>query len=137
MSIHKIDEDSNVINWFEIPVIDSARAKKFYETILDIKMHTQVLEESKEELTFFSAVPGVIQATSGRVSGILLKSERAKPSKEGALIYLNAYPHIQTVIDKIEDAGGHIVAPKTKMIAGYFSIFIDSEGNMLALHAEA
>ena len=137
MSIQKIDEHSNVITWFEIPVTDSARAKKFYETILDIKMNTQVIAETKEELTFFPAVPGVIQTTSGRVSGILLKSERAKPSKEEALIYLNAYPLIQTVIDKIENAGGHIVAPKTKMIAGYFSIFIDSEGNMVALHAEA
>jgi uncharacterized protein len=135
--MQKLNEQTNVINWFEIPVTDTARAKKFYETILDIKMQTQYLGETKEEATFFPSVPGVIQATSGRVTGVLVKNERSKPSKEGTLVYLNAYPVIQTVIDRIETAGGKIVLPKTKIVAGYISIFIDSEGNKVALHAEA
>jgi len=29
---------TNAINWFEIPVTDFARAKKFYETVLNIKI---------------------------------------------------------------------------------------------------
>jgi uncharacterized protein len=135
--MEKLNEKNNVITWFEIPVLDTKRAKKFYETILDINMNTQYIGETKEEMTFFPAVPGVIQATSGRVSGALVKNERSKPSKEGTLVYLNAYPSIQTVIDKIEAAGGKIVVPKFKMVAGYFSIFIDPEGNKVAIHSEA
>ena len=135
--MEKLNEKSNVITWFEIPVLDTKRAKKFYETILDIKMNTQYIGETKEEMTFFPSVLGVIQATSGRVSGALVKNERSKPSKEGILVYLNAYPTIQKVIDKIEAAGGKIVVPKFKMVAGYFSIFIDSEGNKVAIHSEA
>ena len=50
--LKKISEATNVINWFDIPVLDSERARKFYETILDIKMHTQYIEETDEELTF-------------------------------------------------------------------------------------
>lgn len=135
--MQKLNEQTNVITWFEIPVMDSKRAKKFYETILDIKMQTQYVEETKEEMTFFPSVPGVIQATSGRVSGALVKNDRSKPSKEGILVYLNAYPVIQTVIDKVEIAGGKVIVPKTKIIAGYISVFIDTEGNKVALHAEA
>ena len=134
--MQKLNEHNNVINWFEIPVTDTERAKKFYETILDIKMNTLYMEETKEEATFFPSVPGVIQATSGRVTGALVKNARSKPSSEGTLVYLNAYPVIQTVIDRIEAEGGKIILPKTKIIAGYISIFIDSEGNKVGLHAE-
>ena len=29
----------NMINWFEIPVTDFDRAKKFYETVMEIQLH--------------------------------------------------------------------------------------------------
>ena len=83
--MRKLDEKTNVINWFDLPVTDMARAKKFYETILDIKMRTQYMEETDEELSFFPSVPGVIQATSGRVSGALVRNSRLKPGSEGVL----------------------------------------------------
>ncbi len=134
--MRQIDEYSNILTWFEIPVTDTIRAKQFYETILDIEMKTQVIEETKEEMTFFPSVEGVTQATSGRVTGVLLKSEHAKPSREGMLIYINASPEIQTIIDKIKPAGGDVILPKTKMIAGYIAQFIDTEGNRVALHSE-
>ena len=95
------------------------------------------MEETKEEATFFPSVSGIIQATSGRVTGVLVKNDRSKPSTVGTMVYLNAYPSIQTVIDKIESAGGKIIVPKTKIIVGYISVFIDTEGNRVALHAEA
>jgi hypothetical protein len=60
-----------------------------------------------------------------------------KPGMDGALVYLNANPSIQTVIDKIEDAGGKTILPRTKIgeDIGYMAFFIDSEGNRMALHA--
>lgn len=133
--IKKLSAETNVITWFEIPVLDTARAKKFYETILDIEMRTQVFPETGEELTFFPAIPGVIQASSGRVSGALVKTARHKPSAEGTTVYLNAYPRVQTVIDKIEAAGGKVILPRTEIPAGYISVFIDTEGNKVAVHA--
>jgi predicted enzyme related to lactoylglutathione lyase len=56
---------------------------------------------------------------------------------DGITVYLNANPAIQAVIDRIEPAGGKILLPKTKINAGYFSVFIDTEGNRVGLHAEA
>lgn len=134
--LKKLGPGTNAITWFEIPVTDTERAKKFYETILDIKMETREIEETKETLTFFPFEPGVVRATSGFVSGVLTKNDHSKPSMNGTVIYLNAYPKIQPVIDRIEPAGGKILLPKTKIMAGYIARFIDSEGNQIGLHSE-
>jgi predicted enzyme related to lactoylglutathione lyase len=43
------------------------------------------------------------------------------------LVYLNASPLLQTVLDKIVQA-------RRKIPAGHIAIFLDTEGNTLALH---
>ena len=43
----------NAINWFEIPVKDFDRAKKFYEAILDAEM--QPMEMGGMKCAFFPA----------------------------------------------------------------------------------
>jgi predicted enzyme related to lactoylglutathione lyase len=35
--MEKLGTATNALNWFEIPVTDVARAKKFYETSFDIE----------------------------------------------------------------------------------------------------
>lgn len=132
--LKKIDEQTNVLTWFEIPVADIDRAQKFYETILDIKMVKRT--DGEDEAVFFPFDPNVIQATSGRVTGILSKSDRNKPSGSGTLIYINASPNIQTALDKVEKAGGKIISPKVQIPPGFIAIVIDSEGNKIGLHSE-
>jgi predicted enzyme related to lactoylglutathione lyase len=130
----KLGVDVNVVNWFEIPVLDTERAKKFYEALFDIEMQTQ--EMNGMEMTFFPMDPSM---SSGKVSGALVKGEHMVPSKAGVLIYFNANPSIQLIEDKIEAAGGKVVQPKM-LIAddiGYLTFFIDTEGNRLALHASS
>lgn len=100
-------------------------------------MHTQYTEETNEELTFFPSDPNVIQATSGRVTGVLTKAAKAKPTAEGTLIYLNASPAIQAVLNKVERAGGKILVPVMNIKAGLIAIILDTEGNRIGLHAEA
>ena len=61
-----------------------------------------------------------------------------KPSPtDGPLIYLNANPDVQNVLDKIEAAGGKIVVPKTEISPeyGHMAVFTDTEGNRIALHS--
>ncbi len=132
--LKKIDEQTNILTWFEIPVTDIGRAKKFYETILDIEMVKRA--DGNDEAVFFPFNPNVVQATSGRITGVLSKTERNSPSINGTLVYINASPSIQTVLDKVEQAGGKIIAPKTQILAGFIAIIIDSEGNKVGLHAE-
>ncbi|HET8573526.1 MAG TPA: VOC family protein [Edaphocola sp.] len=132
--LKKIDEQTNVVTFFEIPVNDLDRAQKFYETILDIKMVKRL--DGGNEAAFFPYNPNVIQATSGRVTGILSKSERNKPSANGTVIYINASPSIQLVLDKVEKAGGKIISPRIQIPAGFIAVIIDSEGNKIGLSAE-
>ncbi|MEO7049037.1 MAG: VOC family protein [Ferruginibacter sp.] len=132
--LKKIDETTNVITWFEIPVSDIERAKTFYETILDIEMMTR--KDGDDEGVFFPFNPNVVQATSGRVTGVLSKSARNTPSTNGTMVYLNASPGIQIVLDKVQYAGGKIIAPKIKIPAGFIAVIIDTEGNKVGLHAE-
>jgi predicted enzyme related to lactoylglutathione lyase len=132
--LKKIDAHTNVLTWFEIPVTDLQRARKFYENILDIEMVSRT--DGNEEAVFFPHDPNVIQATSGRVTGVLSKTNRNSPSANGTMIYINASPSLQIVLDRVEKAGGKIIAPKTEIPAGYIAAIIDSEGNKVGLHAE-
>ena len=130
--MEKMSPNTNALNWFEIPVTDSARARKFYETIFDIKMQTDNMMGM--EMTFF---PYEMQAANGKISGSLVKGPMHKPSMDGAIVYLNANPSIQTVIDKVEKAGGKLLMPRTMISEqiGYMAFFADTEGNRMALHA--
>lgn len=132
--LKKIDERTNVLTWFEIPVTDIDRAQKFYETILDIKMVKRA--DGNNEAVFFPFDPNVIQATSGRVTGVLSKSDRNKPSSNGTVVYINATPNIQDVLDRVEKAGGEVISSKIQIPPGFIALIIDSEGNKIGLHAE-
>lgn len=132
--LRKIDETTNVVTWFEIPVSDINRAKAFYETILDIVMVKR--KDGEDEAVFFPFNPNVVQATSGRVTGVLSKSGRNSPSSSGTMVYINASPSIQSVLDKVEEAGGKILASKTAIPAGFIAVIMDTEGNRVGLHAE-
>ncbi|MEO5978110.1 MAG: VOC family protein [Chryseolinea sp.] len=134
--MEKISSKTNALTWFEIPVVDMKRARKFYESILDIKMETMDMPGNEEETVFFPRQPDTIMAQSGVLSGSLVKSKRLKPSADGPLIYLNAYPSIDKVIGKVESSGGKIVSPKMEIPAGMIAVFLDTEGNRLALHGE-
>lgn len=116
------------INWFEIPANDFERAVKFYSTILDRELAVSHMNGS--DMAFFSNEPL-------EVSGVIIHGEGAEPSAKGVLIYLNGGDDLSIPLSKIEEAGGTIVVPKTEISddLGHFAIFIDSEGNRLALHS--
>ncbi len=120
----------NSLNWFEISVSDIKRATKFYETIFEIKMEQQEMMGMK--MAFFPYDQG-----SGKASGGLVESQMHKPSMDGAKIYLNGNPDLNTALGKIEAAGGKVTMPKTKISdeIGCMAFFVDTEGNTVALHS--
>ncbi|HXB11216.1 MAG TPA: VOC family protein [Bacteroidia bacterium] len=127
-----MEKTANALNWFEIPAKDITRAKKFYETIFATKME-DMPEMMGMKMTSFPAEMG-----NGKVSGAIAQSDMHKPSTDGAVVYLNANPNIQNVLDRIEKAGGKVVMPKTQISPeiGNMAFFIDSEGNKVGLHAQ-
>ncbi|RYD73192.1 MAG: VOC family protein [Sphingobacteriales bacterium] len=124
--------NANAINWFEIPVADISRAKSFYENIFGLAMG-DVSEMMGMKMANFPWENG-----SGKASGALVESEMHKPSADGAVVYLNANPNIQSVLDRVTDANGQVVMPKTQISQeiGFMAFFIDSEGNKIGLHAQ-
>lgn len=120
----------NAISWFEIPTTDLQRAQKFYETIFGITMTPLDLDNIKMRM-FPVDDPSA-------VGGALCYSEGFyKPSMtDGPLLYLNANPDIQPVLDKVEAAGGKVLVPKTEISPeyGFMAVIQDTEGNRIGFH---
>ena len=123
---------TNAISWFEIPAADINRAQTFYETIFGIQMVRMDFE--KMQMRLFP-----LEDPMKGVGGTLVKTDgfHVSSATDGPLIYLNGNPDVQTVVDKVEAAGGKIMMPKTKISDehGYMAVFLDTEGNRIAVHS--
>lgn len=126
-----MDSTTNALNWFEIPTHDLSRAQRFYETVFQITMEAMDLDELRMRM-----FPG--EGQNGKVGGALVKSAMHKPSREGALIYLNANPDLADPLSRVEQAGGKVIMPKTHISddIGYMAFFEDTEGNAVAMHSQ-
>jgi len=122
----------NAISWFEIPTTDLERATKFYETIFETSLIP--LDVQNLRMRMFP----IENPTTGIGGALVYNKEFYKPSStEGPLVYLNGNPDVQNILDRIEAAGGKILVPKTLISPeyGHMAVFIDSEGNRVALHS--
>jgi predicted enzyme related to lactoylglutathione lyase len=125
----KMSSANHAINWFEIPATDIARAKTFYECIFEITMQEMEMPDMKYAMFPFDP-------KNRKVAGAIAQSSFHTPSATGSIIYLNANPDLQNVLDRIEKAGGKVTMPKTSIgVNGFMAFFIDSEGNGMALHS--
>jgi predicted enzyme related to lactoylglutathione lyase len=120
---------THAINWFEIPVADMQRAAKFYGAIFDTSLDVGPAGEGYE-MAMFPAQEGV--------GGALMWGESYAPSRDGALVYLNGNPDLSAALGRVEAAGGKILVPKTNIGQhGFYAVFLDTEGNRVALHSNA
>jgi hypothetical protein len=117
----------SALSWFEIPASDIARARRFYETIFAFEM--KALDLGALQMALFP--------TGG---GALCQAAAYKPSGEaGPLVYLHAAPDLAIVLGRVEKAGGKVVVQKRQISPqfGYMAVFMDTEGNRVALHSTA
>jgi len=119
----------NALNWFEIPATDISRAIKFYSTIFGYE-NMQSMDFGGFKMAFFPM-------EGEGVGGALCQCDGYKPSQEGALIYLNGGLDLANSLSKVEASGGKIILQKRQISEeyGYMALFIDSEGNRVALHS--
>lgn len=121
----------HAIDWFEIPTADLERACAFYEKIFEFKLQPMTLA-NRLRMAMFPVNP------AESVGGALCHHpEFYTPSQTGTLVYLNADPDLAAVLGRVEKAGGKIVVPKTQISPeyGFMAVFLDSEGNRVALHS--
>ncbi|SEQ51546.1 hypothetical protein SAMN05421824_1860 [Hyunsoonleella jejuensis] len=120
----------NMVGWFEIPVADMERAKAFYESVFQVKIDVQ---------NFGGILMGWFPFAEGKegAAGTLIKQESYIPSQEGTLVYFMC-DDVKNELDRVEAAGGQIYQPKTQISLehGFMGVFIDTEGNRVALHSQ-
>jgi predicted enzyme related to lactoylglutathione lyase len=117
----------NPVVYFEIPVTDIFRAKKFYEAVFGFSFTDQVIDGNQMALFPFYE--------NGRgISGALAKGEINKPTRDGVVIYF-ATESIDKTLAKAVAGGGQVLYPKTSNgELGFVAEIEDSEGNRIALH---
>ena len=116
-----------LISWVEVPATDFDRAVNFYNEILGLDL--KKMDFGEEKMACFPNDEGAIS-----------QAPDFNPSRNGVLVSFNVGNDLDAIIDKIIAAGGEIVRPKTKIEAegrGYFSLFIDSEGNKVGLYGDS
>lgn len=117
----------NVLNWFELPVSDMERGKKFYSTIFDMTLDDYPVPDGHKMAMFPS---------EGGVGGALVQGEGCVPTHDGALIYLSGGDDLQVVQDRIGAAGGKVLQEKMSIGEnGFIAVFTDTEGNKVGLHS--
>ena len=124
-------ELSNALNWFEIPVSDFDRAKKFYETIFDYQMPENQMGPARMGFFLYDFQNGKVGVAIVHNPGFYT------PQADGTLVYLNCQPDLQIVLERVEKAGGKVLQNKTQISPqlGYWAVMTDSEGNRVALHS--
>lgn len=121
----------HAIDWFEIPTADFQRGIQFYEAIFEFKMNPLDIGNGLR-MAMFPVNP------AESVGGALTHHpDFYKPSQDGTFVYLNADPDLGAVLGRVERAGGKVQVPKTQISPeyGYMAVFVDSEGNRVALHS--
>ena len=117
--------ETNPIGWFEIPVTDMPRAKKFYQAV---ELTSGRVNEY--EMEFFPMHQNAMGA-----AGALITGKGYAPSKTGVIIYFMT-KDIPATLAKIEAGGGKTIFPKKPIGPhGFIAWFEDCEGNTVALHS--
>jgi predicted enzyme related to lactoylglutathione lyase len=124
---------SVTVGWFEIPVQDMDRAIGFYEIVFDCKLDKQVMGDF--QMAWFPW-----DESKGGAGGSLVFHRQfyAPSAHAGALIYFSS-EDCALELAKVTEAGGTVQLEK-RLIApdiGYMGVFLDSEGNRIAIHSKA
>ncbi len=124
----------NVINWFQIPAKDLARAAKFYSTILGNEVKVQDFNGTK--IGFFAMAD---MEMGERVGGALVDTSSMPseiPSMMGTMVFFACDGQLDAVISRVESAGGKLLGPKMHIgDPGYMCVIEDTEGNRVGLHS--
>ena len=121
----------NAINWFEIPVSNYERAKKFYSEVLGTEIIDHEMGDKNMKYGIFP-----YDMESNKVGGAIMQMEGMNPSTDGSTVYLNGGDDLNVPLSRVEAAGGKVIMPKMDIKEnGFIAQFTDTEGNRVALHS--
>ena len=118
---------SNPINWCEIYVQDMDRAKRFYESVFEMKL--EKLESPGIDMWAFPMAMDTVGA-----SGALVKMDGVESGGSGTIPYFHC-DEVAVESERVVNAGGQIHKPKMSIGQyGFMALVLDTEGNMIGLH---
>lgn len=119
-----------LFSYVAIPCADFSRAFDFYDKITRGKLVLQ--EEAPFPMAYF------VDDDRHNI-GHLFRQDGFLPSQDGPLVFLSMEDDINDTLLRIEAAGGQVVQPKTDLGPGkgHWALFLDTEGNRLALYGTA
>jgi uncharacterized protein len=120
--------NTNPIRWFEIYVQDMARARRFYESVFQVKLER--LDSPVVEMWMFPQIKD--QTGSG---GSLVKANGVASGGNSILIYF-ACDDCAVEGARVSESGGKVV--RAKMSIGQYGFVVlahDTEGNLIGLHS--
>lgn len=118
----------HAVNWFEIPVRDLERAKAFYEYVLGVGLSLN--ETGPLKMAWFPMEQGLPGST-----GALVQAEGYEPSSAGTIVYFTV-ADLDAALERANTKGGKTLTPKMSVGEyGFVAHFLDSEGNLVALHS--
>ncbi|MDN3643584.1 VOC family protein [Lutimonas halocynthiae] len=126
--------EANMVGWFEIPVSDMKRAQAFYEKVFGIRIMVEQFGD-----TLMGWFPFTQDLEAKGAGGSLVQNKKSyTPSADGTLVYFSS-PEINEELKRVKEAGGNVLQEKTLIRddIGYMALFLDTEGNRIALHSRA
>lgn len=119
------------IDFFDIYVENMARAKEFYEIVLDTKL-TKMDDPNDDSVQMMVFEDDFKSHGTG---GALVKVKGANPGAGGTMVYFSC-EDCATEEARAGESGGKIVKQKFSIGKhGFVSIVLDTEGNMIGLHS--
>ena len=122
----------NSVNWFEIYVQDMARARAFYEAVLEVKLEALKPPGDEDGLEMWS-FPGEMDRYGA--NGALCAMPGVPSGPGGTLVYF-ACEDCAVTAARVASAGGRVHREKMSIGPyGFIALAFDTEGNMIGLHS--
>ena len=118
----------NPVGWFEIYVQDMPRAKKFYESVFQVKL--EQLKMPEIEMWSFA-----MQMDRMGAAGALVKMQGVPSGGNSTLVYFSC-TDCAVQAGRAVEYGGVIKNQKMSIGEhGFIALVLDTEGNMIGLHS--
>jgi predicted enzyme related to lactoylglutathione lyase len=122
----------NPVNWFEIYVQDMARAKAFYETLLQV---TLAPIDAPPDIQMMELMGFPMRMGAPGCAGSLVRMPGKDSGGGGTLIYFSCEDCAVTAA-RAPGAGGVLERGKFSIGQyGWIAFIIDTEGNRIGLHS--
>jgi predicted enzyme related to lactoylglutathione lyase len=125
------DMTANPVNWFEIYVQDTARAKTFYETVFEVGLERlEAPGPGVSEMWMFPSEQKAAGAT-----GALVKMPGGPSNGNSVIVYFSC-DDCAVEAKRVPAAGGKIMKDKFSIGQyGFIALVDDTEGNVIGLHS--